>query len=295
MIIVCVGGGLGNQMFQYAFYLSMKRKYPNHKVVLDINNIMEEDHNGYELDRIFHLPIERCGNWKSIVHSLRYPKNKPFFRVGNKLLIWKRKIVKHPHHIMELDGTWYNPIVDQIPAKGVWLLQGYWIHQGYHEQIAPSFPDMFQFPEFEDETNIRIASEMQKCNSVSIHVRHGDYEAAGLNVLGMDYYREAIKRIMERVDNPYFFIFSDEKREELEKMFADIPRKIIVSHNRGMESFRDMQLMSLCKHNIVANSTFSTWGALLNSNPGKIVISPDKLADKCKEGYAFPGWEYIHV
>lgn len=295
MIIICVGGGLGNQMFQYAFYLSMKEKYPNHRVVLDINNIMEEDHNGYELERIFNLPVETCSNWRSIFHSLRYPKNKPLFKIGNKLLIWKRRIVKHPHHIMELDGTWYNPVVDRIPDKGTWLLQGYWINQKYHASIYDRFSSVFVFPPFEEEKNKAIAQEISAVDSVSIHVRHGDYEAAGLNVLNKKYYIEAVEMINEHVKAPKFYIFSDEKAEIIEKMFDFVTNKVIVNHNKGENSFRDMQLMSLCKHNIVANSTFSTWGALLNGNPEKIVISPDKLADKCREGYSFPGWKFIHV
>lgn len=295
MIIICLGGGLGNQMFQYSFYLSMKSKYPNHKVVMDINNIMDIDHNGYELEKIFDIRPDTCSKWRVVLHSLRYPKNMPFFRLGNKLLIWKRSIVKKPHHLFELDGTWYNPMVDEIPKRGTWILQGYWINEGYHKGVLEDFPGVFEFPEIDEDYNKIIASQIMSTNSISIHVRHGDYLEDGFTILSRAYYENAVKMICEEVDNPHFFIFSDDSVEVLDKMLDFIPNKTYVSENKGDKSFRDMQLMSMCKHNIVANSTFSALGALLNQNPKKIVISPDKLADRYKCGYEFKGWNYIHV
>lgn len=295
MIIVCFGYGLGNQMFQYAFYLAMKQKYPNHVIKMDINNIMEEDHNGFELDKIFGIEKDCCNTWKSVVHSLQYPRNKRFFRVGNKLLILKRKYIRNPHHLRVLDGTIYNIMVDQIPAKGTWLLEGFWTHPDYYHCVEQEIYDAFCFPPIEDgdNDNLRIKSEIENTNSVAIHVRRGDYSAAGLDILGKGYYRKAIDIINKQVDKPVYYVFSDENKEKLEELFSNEEDVRYVSHNIGKNSFRDMQLMTLCKHNIIANSTFSFWGAFLNNNEKKIVIAPKRVGETLKNGYTYPGWQII--
>ena len=88
-----------------------------------------------------------------------------------------------------------------------------------------------------------------------------------------DYYENAINYLKMHLDNLKFFVFSDDS-DFVEKEFRWLKNKVIVTGNSGKMSFRDMQLMSLCKHNIVANSTFSMWGALLNANDGHITIYP---------------------
>jgi hypothetical protein len=115
-----------------------------------------------------------------------------------------------------------------------------------------------------------------KFETVSLHFRRGDYLTSGfIEPAGLDYYYKAIDIIKQRLKNPFFYIFTDEP-EWVEKEFKlDVPHKL-VSGNTGNNCYIDILLMSRCKHNIMANSSFSWWGAWLNSNPNKTVIAPEK-------------------
>jgi hypothetical protein len=128
--------------------------------------------------------------------------------------------------------------------------------------------------------NADIAEQIGRVNAVSLHVRRGDYvknpkTTATHGLCSLDYYHTAIRYIYETVEQPYFFIFSDDMAWVKEHLKIDAPCQY-VDHNQGKESFNDMHLMSLCKHHIIANSSFSWWGAWLNSSPEKIVIAPNK-------------------
>jgi hypothetical protein len=111
-------------------------------------------------------------------------------------------------------------------------------------------------------------------------VRRGDYinnvkNNATYGECSLDYYRAAIAYISERVVRPYFFIFSDDISWVQDNLKLDVPCQY-VEHNYGVDSYNDMHLMSLCRHHIIANSSFSWWGAWLNSRPEKIVVGPRK-------------------
>jgi hypothetical protein len=163
-------------------------------------------------------------------------------------------------------------------AGGPRYLMGYWQSEMYFKDFAETLRSDFHFKIPMDDTSCDIAELMQASNSVSLHVRRGDYLTHGptakvLNVCSLDYYRRAIAYIAERVDLPHFFLFSDDMEWVQANMDIPFPKTHVV-HNRGMYSYRDMQLMYLCKHQIIANSSFSWWGAWLNQNPGKLVIAP---------------------
>ena len=120
---------------------------------------------------------------------------------------------------------------------------------------------------------------MKNCNSVSVHIRRGDYAECGISLLGFRYYISAISIINDKVSNPKFYFFSDDitvAKDIAEQMNVDYT---IISHNQGEKSYQDMFLMSQCKYNIIANSSFSWWGAWLNTFHDKIVISPKKWVE----------------
>ena len=135
---------------------------------------------------------------------------------------------------------------------------------------------------------------MKRYNSVSIHVRRGDYlngyyyETLG-KICDIAYYQRAIGTIKERVDNPHFYIFSDDPDYVTENL--TIENATFVNFNRGNDSWQDMYLMSQCKHNIIANSTFSWWGAWLNNNPQKVVVAPSHwFANMDNDEIVLPEW-----
>jgi hypothetical protein len=124
-----------------------------------------------------------------------------------------------------------------------------------------------------------LRNKILSTNSVSIHIRCGDYLSPKyISIYGgictIEYYKRAISYILQTVDNPVFFIFSDDI--EWTKDNITINNAIFVSNNKGINSFLDMYLMSICKHNIIANSSFSWWGAYLNKNKNKKVIMPNR-------------------
>ena len=132
-----------------------------------------------------------------------------------------------------------------------------------------------RFPEFTESANRRMRESMERTESVSVHIRRGDYVGTVFDVLTLDYYKKAIEYIMQTVQSPYFYFFSDDVNY-IEENFNFLDNKEIINWNRGKNSWRDMQLMACCRHNIIANSTFSQWGALLNGNPDKIVLYPGR-------------------
>ena len=124
-----------------------------------------------------------------------------------------------------------------------------------------------------------IAERMGKCNSVGIHIRRGDYVGGSMDLLTREYYLNVMRYMTERVDDPVFFFFSDDP-DHVRNEYGNIPCRFeIIDGNKGKDSYFDMQLMSECRHNIICNSSFSLWGAVLNRHKDKIVIRPCVLSD----------------
>ena len=131
---------------------------------------------------------------------------------------------------------------------------------------------------------LEILNEIENSNSISIHIRRGDYMSPeNYNMYGCiatpTYYKKAIKVIEEKVENPTFFVFSNDM-DWVKKNIQINSRVFYIDINSGNGSYKDMQLMSNCKHNIIANSSFSWWGAWLNENKNKIVIAPKKWINR---------------
>jgi hypothetical protein len=153
------------------------------------------------------------------------------------------------------------------------MYYGYWQSEQYFASIAPAVREAFRFVEPSSSTARGYYEEIRQAQAVSIHVRRGDY-------LGMDsyrdvfadgYYERAIAYVKSKVNNPRFYVFSDDTAW-CRSAFAG--EQFHMVEHEGKDVHVDMWLMSNCKHNIIANSTYSWWGAWLNANPEKIVVSP---------------------
>lgn len=133
------------------------------------------------------------------------------------------------------------------------------------------------FPKL-DPYNLELAKLITAKESVSLHIRRGDYLTAEnsifQNICTPTYYKNAVSYMNSNVVNPYYFIFSNDI--EWCKNNLNLDNITFVDWNIGVNSYKDMQLMSLCKHNIIANSSFSWWGAWLNNNPNKVVCVPKR-------------------
>lgn len=158
-------------------------------------------------------------------------------------------------------------------------LFGYWQSDLYFKNIREEILQSFHFPKFkENSQNEKVSRRLKDCRSVSVHIRRGDYLKVAATLCSISYYEKAITLMKEKVNPELFVIFSDDIawcKEHFGNLIG-ASETLYVDWNKGKESFRDMQLMSLCQHNIIANSSFSWWGAWLNQNPNKIVMCPSR-------------------
>lgn len=152
------------------------------------------------------------------------------------------------------------------------------------ELIKDEIDATFNFPEFKDTRSKDFASFLDNCNSVFIHARRGDMLSANGWCYKYGYFRRAVKYIKKKVENPVFVFFTNTGSIQWCKENARIfgldygkDKVFFVDWNTGEESFRDMQLMSHCKHGVITNSTFGWWGAYFIKNPDKITISPELI------------------
>ena len=177
----------------------------------------------------------------------------------------------------------------RLPAEGNYLCGGfgkYMYRNSGMRYVEDEVRSAFTFREIEDQKNRMIQSMMHETNSVSIHVRRGDMLGSNADFFKYGYYRKAIKFIKQRIKDPVFFIFcipgdSEWCKENLSifNLERSRDRVFFVDWNCGRDSFRDMQLMASCKHNIITRTSFGWWGAYLNLNPNKITVCPDYLFD----------------
>lgn len=283
MYIVSFGGGLGSQMDQYAFYLSLKKHYPNVNVKMDIHNLFIIDHNGFELDRVFGIKRDEAPLNKIIELSDFYPHTGPHYRIYQHLFALRCKIFgPKESFIQPEDPSVFYPEVFQLSSLKSYIFMGNWGNDKYKEGVEDEIRESFRFKELHGK-NSEISAEMQNVNSVSIHVRHGDFQSYDFPILSLEYYRQAIALIMSKVEDPFFYFFSDDP-QYVKDNFSFLNNSFkLVENNKGDNSYIDMQLMSFCKHNIIANSTFSYWGAWLNNYSDKIVIVPRYHVSRCKK------------
>jgi Glycosyl transferase family 11 len=271
MIIVKISGGLGNQMFQYA--LALKFYYQGIETKLDtLKYEYYQVHNNFELNRVFckTLPIAT----KQEVANLGYLKD-------NRIIRWLIKTPFKKKSIYVENGLGFHK---EVLNKNKGYIWGYWQNENYFIDIETRIREAFVFPELDTDPLKRVAEKINKTNSVSIHIRRGDYLEHPLykGICNIDYYEKSIKYISNSLENLEFFIFSNDM--EWVKKNLNYPNVNFIDFNYGLDSYRDMQLMSMCKHNIIANSSFSWWGAWLNVNENKIVIGPRQWTNKKNDG-----------
>lgn len=273
MIIVRMFGGLGNQMFQFAAArsLALARGVP---LRVDISDYaVRRTHQGFELGRIFDAPIEVATLqdlqdvlgwcWSGPVRrSLAHPRLRGLgivaFVVEPSFRYWQR-LSEAPQNI---------------------YLSGYWQSERYFESHASRILQDFQFSQPLDINNMELAAQIERAPSVSLHLRRGDYvsnrrAAATHGVCSVDYYERAMHYVSARVQGARFFVFSD----DIAWAQAHLPRIFdcrFIGHNSGANSHIDMRLMSLCQHHVLANSSFSWWGAWLGRNLNKTVVAPQR-------------------
>ena len=285
MEVVSISGGLGNQMFQYALFLSKQKNNKNIKFTDSFFNYYPDIHNGFELDRIFNITLNRNNNFFT----------RKIIWVASKITILKdrggryRVLLVIPYIIaffFIISEKRYGIYDSQILKKrrGAHLYWGHWISEKYFGNIKKDIWANFTFKtEAISDKSASTLHMIENSNSISLHIRRGDYLSEENiilygNICTIEYYSMAISIIKEKTENAEFFIFSNDIKWVKENLQVD--NSHYIDWNEKENSWQDMFLMSKCKHNIIANSTFSWWGAWLNQNPEKIIISPDRFFNK---------------
>ncbi len=281
MIIVKVIGGLGNQLFQYAFGRSLAHA------------------NGAEL-KLDTSPFKRYNLHRYSLHHFNIPENIPTsrelraargYRPLKSLRFLSPILSRNPsfRHVKETDLS-FNP--DCLHLSGNLYLEGYWQSEKYFRDIEEIIRMDLSVKDEISGKNREIATRMRTSDSVSIHIRRGDYMNNSItngninfSACSDEYYRKAIEFIQSEVKQPAFFVFSDDPAWAVEH-YSGLRDVEVITHNDAARNYEDLRLMSTCKHHIIANSSFSWWGAWLNDEPEKFVIAPDRwfnTAEKSKD------------
>ncbi|MDD3369700.1 MAG: alpha-1,2-fucosyltransferase [Lachnospiraceae bacterium] len=272
MIIVKCQGGLGNQMLQYIFYLYLKNTVKP-EVKIDISGFrFHGAHQGYELEKVFGIRPQYC-TWLDKVRELGidgielHPKlvGPSHWRKQRDRLVRKGKCLR----FSTFDA--YNYMQTQMIMDHLYI-DGYFLNHEFFDAVQEKAQKAFTFQKKLDGRNQEIAEKLRAEKVVGIHVRLGDYTNDDKwNVCDKEYYTRAIAYCRERLGDIKLYVFSDEDASQV------LPEEYsyeYVTWNQGENAYIDMQLMAMCSNLIIANSTFSYLGALLNTNTGKIVIAP---------------------
>lgn len=268
MVVSRILGGLGNQMFQYAAGRSLANRL-NTTLKLDLSFFSKQSLRSYKLDRF---------NAQEIIATAS-ECNKLRGKEGRLFKVFQKLSLKYPRPESYINETNYMQISESVMSavKGDVYLNGYWQHEDYFKAIRSELLREFSPKLPLSAPAIDCMQSIKSCNAVSIHVRRGDYvtSSIGRSVHGsctLDYYNNAIRYICANVNTPVFFVFSDDIEWCKNNLCSLNDRIIFVDNTR--DEIDDLILMMRCRHNIIANSTFSWWAAWLNEYSNKIVVSP---------------------
>lgn len=264
MKILYFGGGLGNQIFEYTFYLTLQDKFPHQRIEgIYYNKKFKEHAGGLEIEKVFNIKLPPTSFKAKVLTFLIYfwkkiNRNTKLCSLHNTIVNWNAIVF----NAFKSDLSFYEHRKQWLEFKPINL----------------------------NDKNKEIIHQMQNSNSVCIHIRRGDflskqYADTLANIATLKYYQTAINYIKKNVPNPSFFIFSDDI--EWCKNNLSLPHATYIDWNTGKSSYIDLYLMTHTKFNIIANSTFSYWGAYLNKN-NPLVLYPKKWINASYYPNIFP-------
>lgn len=247
MVLVSLRGGLGNQMFQYALGRSLALRRRQHLYLLTHRLGPGEGTRPYRL-HIFNI-VAQVGIPSDVLHTMH--------------VLWT---------VQERDCRFQSEIFDLSPEHI--CLDGFWQSDKYFREIASELLEKdFSFCDDPGGGLEDIVRQIEGYETVCLHVRRTDYliENSHMGFVGLAYYKEATKIMLERIDNPFFIVFSDDLQWCRRNLRLDQPH---IFAPEGLDDVSDFRLMTLCRHFIIANSTFSWWAAWLSKSSHKVVIAP---------------------
>ena len=278
MVTIFFRGGLGNQMFQYAFGLELAKKN-NTELVLDTVVVRDRfprrnfTYRTFDLSEVFTVEPR-------LTMLSRYANTLPIpgLWLGLDLLsVAVRNFFGRVTVLRQKEHAFFDPAI--LNVRGNILLVGRWESEKYFADVAHDIRAAFKFRYSLAGDAEKIAEEIKKTNSISLHVRRGDFVkfekvTKAMGEIGAPYYEGAIAYIASHVKDPHFFVFSNDVAWAKDNIKTGLPTTFLDGGSAGPKDAFHLELMSLCEHHIVANSTFSWWGAWLDPRPNKIVVAP---------------------
>ncbi|MCC6580767.1 MAG: alpha-1,2-fucosyltransferase [Phycisphaeraceae bacterium] len=283
-VILRLSGGLGNQMFQYALGLAMTAD-GRRRLVVDRSQIDHDALRAYALDVFRHEPARLPWGLRSAAIAV-LSRTRIWLRQGQT---WGRLYPGGPRVIRERTGR-FDP--DVLKADGHVLLDGYWQSEAYFASHRRIIEQAMTWRDEPDERERTYLAKIGDAESVAVHVRRGDYVSNPATrqyhgVCDAAYYTQAAAMMAKKLSKPRFFVVSDDPDWAQANLTWPGPAEV-VRLNQPDRPHRDMRVMSRCRHAIIANSSFSWWGAWLTEQPGKIVIAPQRWFNQTGEHLADP-------
>lgn len=280
MIIVKLMGGLGNQMFQYAYAYNLAKKFNEELFVdtrfypadgkININDLMVPELKNWEEAQIKKSERKYTIMMQKIYHVLQ-----KLIRI----MLRTDKLGEKLFNIFSKRGYCFNfdPYFYEYKKETAnTYLYGYFQGEQYFKEVVLDIKQQFKVKTQLSENTKKTAEQIEQVNSVALHIRLGDYtqkKNCDLYVCTKKYYEDAIKYFKNNVEEPRFFVFTNDLEEA--KKLVDFPEETFFVENT--QDYEDLALMYKCKHFIISNSTFSWWGAYLSENPYKKIVAPDKF------------------
>jgi len=270
IITVNIIGGLGNQMFQFAFGYAVSKE-SNSKIKLEVSGFNSYNQRHYALD-LFNVKenSELKPKYDFLINKINSKHNSLLSKVSSKLLRELLRFTKF--YFQERERFVFDQNVFNIKTNT--FFYGYWQNEKYFKKYRKELLEIFKLKGIHSQTK-EYQQKIIKSESVSLHIRRGDYLNSIHGTCDMKYYKQAVTEILKINKKANFFIFSDDI-SWVKNNLDFIDHKTLVLLESDIPDHEEMYLMSQCKHNIIANSSFSWWGAWLNQNSDKKVIAPKK-------------------
>ncbi len=271
MIIIRLKGGMGNQMFQYAFGLNLAQRLGT-ELYLDLSSLLDRSkgdfvYRNYDLT-IFNLEAQ-------FLTSPTFLKN--IYKVKSSWLsrVLRKQINKGKGYRKESHFHFEPKLVEEASEKTIY--EGWFQSPKYFAGIESVLQQHFSFKQDILSGSQELFKRIKNTNSICLNVRRTDFiKVDNLNTTSKDYFIQAAKYFIENTEAPHFFIFSDDVEWCRENIKLNAPLEIVDHSHKGIKFSNYMQLMSFCKHFIIPNSSFAWWAVWLNNNPSKMVVAPKK-------------------
>ena len=288
MIVVRLFGGLGNQMFQYAAArrAAMTRGVP---LRLDLSAFGPGSLRTYALSG---LRVDAEIASPDTLLAVHGPSTRPAKYLHRLRRRWR---IGYPW--TWLQESWLSSVDPRVMAPPLHsVLEGYWQSEQYFIDIADTIRREFVVATLRGPRALALAAQMTGIDAVSLHIRRGDYVTnpqtnAAHGTCSIDYYQQCAALVAAKVRQPHFFLFSDDPQWVAANLVLDHPMTLV--SDPSLSEYDDLRLMSSCRHHIIANSSFSWWGAWLNPSPDKIVLAPARWGSDSRwndRDLIPPGW-----